>query len=127
MPNEIIKMFTAGPQRDPNALAEALYQQRFIQAGVPNIGSGGGSKMPSAGDFKDLAKSFAADDAASKDPMNLATAADVDDRAEGIATGSGYSPLKVGQNIGNMSMFDKLMDRYGGLFSGAGGTRASQN
>lgn len=127
MPNEIIKTFTAGPQRDPNALAEALYQQRFIQAGVPNIGSGGGSKMPSAGDFKDLAKAFAADDAASKDPMNLATAADVDDRAEGIAMGSGYSPLKVGQNIGNMSMFDRLMDKYGGLFSGASGTRDSQN
>lgn len=127
MPNEVIKTLAAGPQRDPNALAEALYQQRFIQGQAPNIGSGGGSRMPSASDFKNLAKTFAADDAASKDPMNQATGVDVDDRAEGIAMGSGYSPLKVGQNIGNMSMFDKLMDRYGGLFSGAGGTRDSQN
>jgi hypothetical protein len=125
MPNEVIKTYGPGPQRDPNALAEALYQQRFIQSQVPSIGVGE-SKMPSL-DFKDLAKSLAADAAASKDPMNLATGADVADRAEGIAMGSGYSPLKVGQNIGNMSMFDKLMDRYGGLFSGAGGTRNSQN
>lgn len=127
MPNEVIKTFAAGPQRDPNALAQALYQQRFIQGQAPSMGGGGGSKMPSAGDFKDLAKTFAKPDPRDKDPMNLATATDVDERAEGIAMGSGYSPLKVGQNIGKMSMFDKLMDRYGGLFSGAGGTRDSQN
>ena len=123
MANEVIKTFTAGPQRDPKALAEALYQQRFIQGQAPNIGSGGGSRMPSLSDFGDLVKP----DPRDKDPMNLATGVDVDDRAEGIAMGSGYSPLKVGQNIGNMSMFDRLMDKYGGLFSGAGGTRDSQN
>jgi hypothetical protein len=72
-------------------------------------------------DDRDALKAYSKEDAAkSKDPMNLATAADVADRAEGNAMGSGYSPLTVGQNIGNMSWWDRLKDQYG-LFGGAGG------
>ena len=116
MPNQVIKTYSDAPQRDPRDLAAALAQQQFKETKAPNLSAGGGGDAASMNTFKDLVKA----DPRDKDPMNLATPSDVADREEGIAMGSGYSPMKVGQNIGNTSMFNRLMDRYGGLFSGGG-------
>lgn len=123
-PNTYYNPMAAGPDNRlavREALAEALRQQQFQANQVQMPGSPPSSGSLLSKDAMDGIKGYFKEDAAkSKDPMNLATASDVADRAEGIAMGSGYSPLTVGQNIGNMSWFDRLKDQYG-LFGGAGG------
>ena len=124
MPNTYYNPMAAGPDNrlaTREALAEALRQQQFQREQVQMPGSPPSSGSLLSKDAMDEMKAYSKADAAkSKDPMNLATASDVADRAEGIAMGSGYSPLTVGQNIGNMSWWDRLKDQYG-LFGGAGG------
>lgn len=124
MANPYVNLSGGSPRpADPAALARALEQQRFVQQDVrgPSGSSGGGLGLD-RDDLKGIAADIRKRRAAAADPMNQATAADVADRAEGIEMGSGYSPLTVGQNIGSMSYLDRIRDRFGGLFGGAGGS-----
>ena len=124
-PNTYYNPMAAGPDNrlaTREALAEALRQQQFQREQVQMPGSPPSSGSLLSKDAMDEMKAYSKADAAkSKDPMNLATAADVRERQDAIDNyGFGGAQQTVGQNIGNMSWWDRLKDQYG-LFGGAGG------